>query len=371
MQLPSIVPSPHGAQWPEAMADEAGMNWIWLEEAARFATENETPWPYDLKLHLEGGYFEKPPHNEILGPIRPRGPPNGLVLRRGFKIASWGETDQVDFTFSAAKSYLSMLAGIAVMDGLIPDLDEPVQRQINDGGFDSEQNRTVTWRQLLQNTSEWEGTLFGKSDVIDRNRNLAVEGKGLKGEPRLLKPPGQHWEYNDVRVNRLSLALLRRFRRPLPEVFAERVMQPIGASTDWSWHGYRTSSVEIDGRAIESVSGGTHWGGGMLIHAEDQARIGLLMLRRGEWHGRRVLPERWIEASLHPCALNPVYGLLWWLNTGHGRYKSAPEDSFFAVGAGGNVTWVAPSQEIVAVLRWTDPTAIDTFIRFIMQALEE
>ncbi len=93
------------------------------------------------------------------------------------------------------------------------------------------------------------------------------------------------------------------------------------------------------------------------------------MLRR-EWHGRRVLPERWIEASLHPCALNPVYGLLWWLNTGHGRYRSAHEDSFFAVGAGGNVTSRLPSQE-TWLLRWTDPTAIDTFIRFIMQALEE
>ncbi len=107
-------------------------------------------------------------------------------------------------------------------------------------------------------------------------------------------------------------------------------MQPIGASTDWSWHGYRTSFVEIDGATIESVSGGTHWGGGVLIHAEDQARIGLLMLRRGDWNGRRILPECWIAESLKPCALNPSYGLLWWLNTGHGRYKSAPEDSFFA-----------------------------------------
>ncbi len=60
------------------------------------------------------------------------------------------------------------------------------------------------------------------------------------------------WEYNDVRVNRLALALLRRFGRPLPEVFAERIMRPIGASSDWSWHGYRTSMVEIDGRMIES-----------------------------------------------------------------------------------------------------------------------
>jgi len=370
MDLPSIVPPPHGQGWPEAMADAAGMNWMWLEEAARFATENETAWPYDLRLHLESGHFEPPPDNAILGPIGPRGPANGLVLRRGFKIASWGETDQVDFTFSAAKSYLSLLAGIAVMDGLIPDLDEPVGRTVDDGGFDSFQNRGVTWRHLLQNTSEWEGELFGKSDRIDRNRVIGSDGRERKGGERPLQPPGTYWEYNDVRVNRLSLALLRRFRRPLPEVFADRIMQPIGASRDWSWHGYSTSSVEIDGRMVESVSGGTHWGGGMRIHAEDQARIGLLMLRRGDWNGRQILPAGWIDESLRPCALNPVYGLLWWLNTGHGRYESAPETSFFASGAGGNLTWIAPEQEIVAVLRWTDPGAIDTFIRLTMQAVE-
>jgi CubicO group peptidase (beta-lactamase class C family) len=371
MELPSIVPPPHGAAWPEAPADLAGMHWMWLEEAARFATENETAWPYDLRLHLESGFFEPPPDSAIIGPIRPRGPANGIVLRRGFKIATWGDTDQVDFTFSAAKSYLSILAGIAVMDGLIADIDESVGRTVDDGGFDSVQNRGITWRHLLQNTSEWAGELFGKSDSIDWNRNIGVEGKGRKGEARPVRPPGGHWEYNDVRVNRLSLALLHRFRRPLPDVFRERIMDPIGASRDWSWHGYSNSSVEIDGRMIESVSGGTHWGGGVLIHAEDQARIGLLMLRRGDWAGKRILPESWVAESVRPCGLNPRYGLLWWLNTAHGRYPSAPEDSFFASGAGGNLTWIAPSQDLVAVLRWTDPTAMDTFIRLTMQAVEE
>jgi CubicO group peptidase (beta-lactamase class C family) len=370
MTLPAIFP-PRGAPWPEAMADQAGLNWMWLEEAGRFAFENETPWPRDLRRHLESGYFEPPPFNELLGPIRPRGEPNGLVLRGGYKVASWGDPQQVDFTFSAAKSYLSLLAGIAWGDGLIRDLDEPVRRTVDDGGFDDPHNAAVTWRHLLQNTSEWAGTLFGKSDVIDRNRSLAVEGKGKKGDERPLSPPGSYWEYNDVRVNRLALALLRRFRRPLPEVFAERIMAPIGASSDWSWHGYRTSIVEVDGRQIESVSGGTHWGGGMLIHAEDQARIGLLMLHRGEWSGRRVLPEAWVASSLTPCALNPNYGLLWWLNTGRTRYPSGPEDSFMASGAGGHVTFVAPSQDLVAVLRWTDPSAIDTFIRLVMQAIDE
>ena len=174
-----------------------------------------------------------------------------------------------------------------------------------------------------------------------------------------------------MRVNRLSLALLRRFRRPLPDVFAERIMQPIGASSDWSWQGYRNAAVEIDGRMIDSVPGGTHWGGGVLIHAEDQARIGLLMLRGGDWNGRQILPESWIAETLRPCPINRDYGLLWWLNTAGGRFISAPESSFFASGAGGNLTWVAPKQQLVAVLRWTDPTAMDTFIRLIMQAIDE
>jgi CubicO group peptidase (beta-lactamase class C family) len=165
------------------------------------------------------------------------------------------------------------------------------------------------------------------------------------------------------------LALLRRFRRPLPAVFAERIMRPIGASSGWHWHGYRTASVEIDGRMIESVAGGTHWGGGIEIHAEDQARIGQLMLQRGRWRGAQVLAEDWIARSLAPGALNPTYGFLWWLNTQRQRYAHATEDSVFAVGAGGNITWIDPTHEIVAVMRWIDPAAVDGFIERVLAAL--
>ncbi|HEY7581274.1 MAG TPA: serine hydrolase [Acetobacteraceae bacterium] len=340
-----------------------------LNAAVHHALAHETPWPRDLGAHLEAGFFEPAPHNEILGPIRPRGGPNGLILRGGSVLARWGDTRQVDFTFSVAKSYLSLLAGIALADGLIGELDDRVARTVHDGGFEGPHNGAITWRHLLQQTSEWEGTLFGKSDVIDRNRNLAVEGKGRKGDARPLRSPGTFWEYNDVRVNRLALALLQRFRRPLPEVFAERIMRPIGASDSWSWHGYRTSMVEIDRRMICSVSGGSHWGGGVAIHAEDQARIGLLMLHRGVWEGRRLLAERWIEESLRPCTLHPNYGLLWWLNTGRTRYPSASEASFFATGAGGNITWIDPDHDLVAVMRWMNPGGVNEFIRLVMDSV--
>ena len=207
---PPIPASP--TPWPRITPMESGFDAAMLDEAVRFAAAHETPWPRDLRVHLEAGFFEPPPNNVLLGPIRPRGAPNGLILRHGRLAASWGNTRQVDFTFSVAKSYLSLLAGVAVTDNLISVLDDPVAASVDDGGFDGPHNGAITWRHLLQQTSEWEGTLFGKSDVVDHNRNLALEGKARKGEARLLRPPGMFWEYNDVRVNRLCTGVAA----PLP-----------------------------------------------------------------------------------------------------------------------------------------------------------
>ena len=292
------------------------------------------------------------------------------MLRGGRIVASWGDTQQVDATFSVAKSYISLVAGFAVADGLIADIDEPVGHSVHDGGFEGEHNGLITWRHLLQQTSEWEGTLWGKPDLVDRNRIVSLDGQSTnKGEQRRLRAPGTYWEYNDVRVNRLSLAILRRFERPLPEIFAERVMRPIGASDSWRWEGYRNSWVDIGGRRIQSVPGGAHWGGGVFIHAEDQARIGLLMLRQGMWGGTAVLDPKWIAESLVPCALNPVYGFLWWLNTGGKRYHAAPETSFFAIGTGGNITWIHPEADLVVVARWIDHDQMNAFISAVLSAL--
>src|SRR5690349_6257763 len=145
--------------------------------AAAYALAHETPWPRDLRAHLQAGHFEPPPHNALIGPVAPRGGPNGLVLRHGRPVARWGDTRRVDMTFSVAKSYLALLAGIAVGDGLLPDLDARVGESVRDGGFEGPHNGAITWRMLLQNTSEWEGEIFGKSEVIDRGRNLNVEGQ--------------------------------------------------------------------------------------------------------------------------------------------------------------------------------------------------
>ena len=370
MSETDYIPGPDGAPWERAGPGASGLEAEALREAVSFARARETPWERDLHAVIAKGHFEEGPWSEIIGPTRPRGGPNGLVLHHGRIAARWGDTRRVDMTFSVAKSYLSILAGLAVEDGLIGDLDEPVGRSVRDGGFESAQNRAITWRHLLQQTSEWEGTLWEKPDLVDRNRDLALEGRAkAKRPPRTLRAPGSYWEYNDVRVNRLSLALLRRFGRALPEVFKARIMDPIGASASWEWHGYRNSFVEIGGRKVPSVSGGGHWGGGVFIHAEDQARIGLLMARRGRWGETRLLSEDWIRRATEPCAIKADYGLLWWLNTGGASFPSASPESFFAIGAGGNLTWIDPANDIVAVLRWIDPAAVDGFIARAMAAV--
>jgi CubicO group peptidase (beta-lactamase class C family) len=357
----AYFPPPHPASWEGCDPAAAGLG---VAAAARHAAEHETRWSRDIGHMVETDFGEDPPWNAALGPTKPRGGPNGLVLAEGRIAAEWGDTAQADMTFSVAKSYLSILAGLAWDRGLIGDPNEPIGRSVNDGGFEPPHNDKITWHHLLQQTSEWEGTLWDKPDLIDRHRSAGGRpATGTKGTHRDLQAPGTFWEYNDVRVNRLSLALMRVWGRPLPDVFRELVMEPIGASPDWQWHGYRNSWIEIDGQRMQSVPGGSHWGGGVFINARDQARIGRMLARGGVWGTRRILSPEWIKRMLQPCSIYRQYGYFWWLNTDRALYPSAPETSYFARGAGGNLTWIDPSRDIVGVLRWTDPAAMDEVIR--------
>ena len=180
-----------------------------------------------------------------------------------------------------------------------------------------------------------------------------------------------------MRVNALALAALHVWQRPLPDVLAERIMDPIGSSGTWEWHGYENSHVEIGGETMWSVSGGGHWGGGMMISAYDQARFGLLGLHRGNWDGEQLLSEGWYERSLTPTDVMPSYGYMnFFLNTpGDERaaiaVEEAPAGSFAYLGAGANMIFIDPEHDIVAVVRWIDAGQRGEFIRRLMAAVEE
>ncbi|MEX2615617.1 MAG: serine hydrolase [Alphaproteobacteria bacterium] len=343
-----------------------------LADAVAFAESAETPWPRNLGAGLARieKSREPAPWNEPLGPIKDRTGPNGLILKDGVIVAGWGDPDSVEMTFSAAKSYLSILAGLAVADGLIRSIDDPVRDYAIDAAFDTDQNRDITWRHLLNMTSEFEGSLWDKPDLVDRHRQVGVGAdNSKKGTHRDLRKPGSFWEYNDVRVNRLSLCLMQVFRRPLPAVLKERIMDPIGVSDSWTWHHYRNSFFEIDGVPMASVPGGAHWGGGLWISSLDHARMGQLIVRRGAWEGKQLLPESWFEALSTPCPIKPTYGLLWWLNTGGAHFSNAPDTSFFALGAGQHIIWIDPALQLVGVFRWIDARKTNDLIGRVMGSL--
>jgi hypothetical protein len=370
---PAMVYEPASDDWQTRPPGSVGLDTERLDDAIAYHRAHETRWRPDF-LTGSGRYIgvaDEPETSEVLGPVRPRGGPNGLILRGGHIVAEWGDTDREDMTFSVAKSYLAVLAGVAVGHGLIRDLDDPVRDQVHDGGFDSPQNRDITWRHLLQQTSEWQGALWGKPDSIDHNRDVGKSELGFatKGQERPLRRPGTLWEYNDVRVNRLSLALLQRFRRPLADVLRDEVMGPIGASDRWEWVPYRNAWVEIDGVRMPSVPGGSHWGGGLWMSTRDHARFGLFVHRGGRWGGRQILPASWVEEMRRPCPVNPEYGLLWWLNTGRRQLPGAPESSYAARGAGSNVIWIDPEHDLVTVVRWIDKPHVAGFAERVMASL--
>ncbi len=345
-----------------------------LEAAIRFAIAHESPWSRDPAAGNWGVHEEDPPPwNRLLGPVSPRGPCSGVVLRHGVKLAAWGEPGREDLTFSVAKTYLALIAGVAHDRGLIPDIDEPVVARVRNIGFEGDHNSAVTWRHLLQQTSEWEGECFGVPEQVDRYRVVSFDptpAQGRKGEARPLRRPGGYWEYNDVRINQFSLALLHLFGRSLPEVFAEAIAGPCGASADWRWVGYDNAWVEVGARLVQSVPGGTHWGGGMSIDALDQALIAQMLLAGGRVGGTQVLSREWLEQMITPCALAPFYGFLVWLNTAKRVFPGLAESSWFAIGAGSSITWVDPQHDAVVVVRWIDAAAANEVLANIGNALE-
>ncbi len=369
------------------MDDQSGANWTgWtldepaavdmdparIEAAIAYHRTEETTADRDLAKGLASVLQarEPAPWNEVLGPTKPRGDPNGLMIRHGRVCAAWGDTERVDMTFSATKSYLGVLAGVAVAKGLIRDVDDPARDYALDDGFESEQNRGITWRHLLQQSSEWEGTLWGKPDLVDRNRQAGTgSDNSRKGTHRDLQAPGSYYEYNDVRVNRLALSLTQVFGRSLADVLRDEVMVPIGASNHWEWHGYRNSWIDLDGERVPVVPGGGHWGGGLWIASRDHARFASLILQRGRWGDREILPVDWVDALAAPSPSNPNYGYLWWLNTDRTLFPSAPETSFFALGAGRNVVWIDRALDLIVVARWIKQESTDGFIGRVMESL--
>lgn len=361
----SYFPPSHGA-WEEKEPKEFKINSKKLESAIDFAMDNEYSGSRDLRIAILKGFAQEPYH-KILGPTKKRGGPAGLILKNGYQIASWGDIKRVDMTFSVTKSYLSTVAGLAVDQNLISS-KEKVSTTVWDTTFDGSHNQQITWEHLLNQSSDWSGTLWGGHDWADRPPK---EGSIDDWKNRDFYTPGTRFEYNDVRVNLLAYSLLQVWRKPLPQVLKEHIMDPIGASTTWRWFGYDNSWTDLDGHHVQSVSGGGHSGGGIFINTLDHARFGLLFLNKGAWNGKQLISQDWIEKANTSSPAQVNYGYMWWLNKkGTSRFwEGVPENVFYAAGFGGNFIVIVPDEELVIVTRWLEPSQIGGFVKGVLDAL--
>jgi hypothetical protein len=373
--------------WAKKTPSEMGLKEAKIQEAVAFHRENEIKNPRSMEQsHYQS--FGKEPYGFAIGPFADRGEPTGVIIYKGYIIAEWGEPQRCDITHSVTKSFLSTVVGLAVDKGLIRSVNDtvapyvppielynqPVQRLAEDFGkpelltpFETPHNRTITWDNLLRQTSDFEGTLWGKPDWADR-----PDADATKWLNRIRNKAGTTYEYNDVRVNVLALAATSVWRKPLPQVLKENIMDAIGASNTWRWTGYRNSWVVLDGQPVQSVSGGGHWGGGMFINAYDMARFGLFTLNKGNWDGRQLLSEKWIQQATKPTVCKTDYGYMnYFLNTDKKALPSAPLSSYYHLGNGTNMVYIDPEHDLVVVARWIDNKSLDGLVKRVLEAFEK
>jgi CubicO group peptidase (beta-lactamase class C family) len=377
---------PTSDKWEMRTAEQAKFDSAKLKAAIDFAKANEAKAPRDQELG-QAQTFGREPFGESVGPYETRGEMTGIIIKNGFIVAEWGEPFRVDMTHSVTKSFLTATVGLAFDQKLIPNLKSPVYKEIapvsvynplqrfDDAEkfgkskflelFESEYNKKITWENLLQQNSSWAGTLWNKPDWADRpDRDSSTWLNKERSQP------GTVYEYNDTRVNLLALMALNIWRKPLPQVLKENIMDEIGASQSWRWHGYENSFVLIDGQIMQSVSGGGHWGGGMFINARDLARFGYLVEQNGNWNGQQLLSKEFLKMAETPSVPNPTYGFMnFFLNTDKKLYPNAPESTIAFLGNGTNIVYIDRKNSIVVVARWIENDKIDEFLGKIYASL--
>jgi hypothetical protein len=378
---------PSTSNWEIKSANEVGIDSILLQEAIQFAIANETKVPKDQELAQIVNFY-KEPFSDGVGPFATRKSSSGLIIRKGYIIGSWGDIDYSEQTNSVTKSFLSVVVGLAVEKGLIRSIDDKVgdyvqliepydpeaYRKPEDLGkshfilpFATEHNKKITWNHMLRQTSDWEGTLWGKPDWADRPNDKTQEWLNRKRNE-----PGSVYKYNDTRVNALALAATAVWHKSLPEVLRTNIMEPIGASNSWHWTGYRNSWIVLDGKHIQSVSGGGHFGGGLFINAKDMAKFGLLTLRNGNWDGKQLIDSSWMKLSRTPTTANTGYGFMnFFLNTDKKFLPSAPASAYAHIGNGTNMIYVDEVNDLVIVARWIENSKLDEVVKRFLNALKQ
>ncbi|MHC4715738.1 MAG: serine hydrolase, partial [Planctomycetota bacterium] len=318
--------------------------------------------------------------DELRDRLGRQGTKSFLLIRGDRIVQEWYAPDhgpdKLHWNASLDKAIVAGVAlAVAMTDGRI-DPDDRAARYVRQWDVDALKSR-ITIRQLATHSSGLENAALAWSD--ERLRRIMARGDtrvghqeslpGWKGafwrrerspfliardETPVIFPPGSDYHYSNPGIAMLGYVLAACLRdAPQTDVLSllrERVMRPIGVADDHWRIGYGTE-YEADGLKLHAG-----WGGGNCT-ARAIARLGRLMLRKGDWEGRQIINPAVVEAAVawagtpipdRSADLQPASGLSWWTNV-DGNMSALPRDAFMGMGAGNELLVVIPSLQIILV----------------------
>lgn len=214
--------------------------------------------------------------------------------------------NSISSSFSMAKSVVGLLVGIAIDDSLISSVDDPISKYIPK--FENEKyNITILDLLTMSNGLDWNETYSNPFSVTTK----AYYGTNLNRlvlKSKSINPPKEKFEYNTASPQLLSIILKTVTNQTLSEYTSEKLWKPLGAKHDAEWSLDQKDGVEKAATFFNS-------------NARDYARLGQLILNKGEWNGKQIISENYLKDALTPALYlrdkenNPVdfYGYQWWI----------------------------------------------------------
>jgi CubicO group peptidase (beta-lactamase class C family) len=247
--------------------------------------------------------------------------------------------DSTVVSFSTAKSFTSALVGIAISEGQIKSVDDPITDYLPELAARDERFQKITIHDLLGMAS---GIRYDDKRFLWHDEsNLTYRYPDLRSlalnRTVIIEPPGQNFLYNDYNPILLGMILERATGRPVTDYLQEKLWTPLGMEFGGSW------TLDSDSTGFEMMSCCIN------AHAIDFAKLGRLYLNKGDWDGNQVVPAEWVAESTQVDKGRKLdelvsYGNLWW------EMPRSPEaNDFFAWGNLGQFIYVSPSKNLIIV----------------------
>lgn len=261
-----------------------------------------------------------------------------VAVHRGAVVAEWGDTQARTELASVRKSLLSALIGIAVAEHKISLDSTMAELGIDDNAPSlSDAEKTATVRMLLEARSG----IYHPALYETKAMAAARPARGSHA-------PGTFWYYNNWDFNVLGSIYERATGTGIYDAIERLIARPIGMQDYRPQDGAYVTGADSIHRAYP-----------LRMSARDLARFALLYLYDGSWAGRQIVPAAWVHDSTRPYSTTRVagiglgYGYLWWTAADMPDLKPGqlPEGTFFAWGAGGQVAFVVPADDLVMVSR--------------------